>query len=276
MQTEKTVISKLFQEKTNLTEKKEKIQGQKTIINKRNNKMKKRQKSFTLIELLVVIAIIAILAAILLPALNSARERGRSASCVSSLKQYGNAMMAYHDAYDDYFVPAKGGGAGGEQLDYYLAPFVYGMSLEQKLSGLKPGQVPTCPSTASTFSVANQNRMTYSYHQSYDGDSFKAGYGVYYGAATPAYTQKVTKLQSVSGMMVLLDLPGALANKYISWKLREGGTRTASTGLGEGLLFGKGSHGNRDNMLMADAHVEDIVFSDIPETGGFWTHLAND
>ena len=237
--------------------------------------MKTQSKSFTLIELLVVIAIIAILAAILLPALNSARERGRSASCVSSLKQYGNAMMAYHDAYEDYFVPAKGGGAGGDLLDYYLAPFVYGMSLEQKLAGLKPGQVPTCPSTASVFLPTYQNRMTFSYHQCYVGDDFKAGYGLYYGAAIPSYTRKVTKLQSASGMMVLIDLPGAMANKYISYK-HVSLNQSATAGMGEGPLFGKGSHGNRDNMLMADGHVEDVVFSDIPETGGFWTHLAND
>ena len=70
------------------------------------------KSAFTLIELLVVIAIIAILAAILLPALNSARERGRSASCINNLKQVFHPLMAYAEANNDY-SPSGYGDADG-------------------------------------------------------------------------------------------------------------------------------------------------------------------
>ena len=75
-------------------------------------------KRFTLIELLVVIAIIAILAAILLPALQQARERGKASNCVSMRKQVGMWVFYYTEAFDGRMMILHWGGKGTSERWY--------------------------------------------------------------------------------------------------------------------------------------------------------------
>ena len=98
------------------------------------------RENFTLIELLVVIAIIAILAAILMSALNAAREKARAISCASNLKQLGTGINQYcvdntnvmpvttatYDIKNNWFNKLDGYVGGAETVTFRLPLFIQG------------------------------------------------------------------------------------------------------------------------------------------------------
>lgn len=117
---------------------------------------RRARTDFTLIELLIVISIIAIIASLLLPALNSARQKSLSASCISNQKQIGIANASYANDFNNYALPIGGG------YNTKTEPTLAQICTEQKyISDRKVFFCPAGPELANNWKQEGYGRNCY-------------------------------------------------------------------------------------------------------------------
>ncbi len=200
-----------------------------------NNSMRVKADAFTLIEVLVVIAIIAILAALLLPALSSAKEQVKSKSCLSSLRQLGIGTQMYFSDAGKTFPDMNG--------PYMGFTWVTGLGMLHLNEYVNLPKM-TCPSHPS---VADSRITTLSGYQQY----------------CYLYNTFLTETPVMLGSVMKPSSTGLVADAYGTYHARgtvgewyaigslipaapEHGLRTRADNRHKGLI----------NLLYMDAHVE--------------------
>jgi prepilin-type N-terminal cleavage/methylation domain-containing protein/prepilin-type processing-associated H-X9-DG protein len=141
----------------------------KNLLSKKNETLARRQRGFTLIELLVVIAIIAILAALLLPALQSAKSESMGIQCMSNMRQMCIGWRSYALDNKEYVVLSSLGGDNDpmnayvwckQEEDYTANAYNWNPNVDITIGPLYPYigayQVYKCPADTSVVNVNGQ------------------------------------------------------------------------------------------------------------------------
>lgn len=202
------------------------------------------KKGFTLIELLVVIAIIAVLVALLLPALNTARESGRKIQCQSLLWNIGRATTYYANEHQDRVMPWKMGPAldgRGFNPTVWSAVLV-GMSNGTNYVGLNPYKtnIYRCPKDRPIV-VGDGIDLTCSFcyndQATWKKNNFNCG--------PPYFSMRITDFERPAQFVVIQEFWsqdwGQPANHYWDaepWAINTGKYLYPHHGWGANVLFG--------------------------------------
>ncbi|MDD5598449.1 MAG: DUF1559 domain-containing protein [Victivallaceae bacterium] len=190
------------------------------------------KRVFTMIELLVVLAIIMILASMLLPALNKARDKARTISCVNNLKQIGGGMFMYANDNDD-FLPIIWGPDSSVLWEMTIRPY-----LGTKISS---GNIPACYICPAEI----QNSATM-------GCCYSMGKGTmeHYVTGSGVYTAtKISRIRKPSKVMLNVD-------GYYSASWGHSGTVVSKVTEESGGISYR--HARKANHLFVDGHISTI------------------
>jgi prepilin-type processing-associated H-X9-DG protein len=225
-----------------------------------------------LIELLVVIAIIGILAAMLLPALNRARDKGRTALCLSNLRQIGVAITMYADDHNEYYPAGYIAGYGDWPL--IIGPYVAkSAQTYTSAGGIRSSQVFVCPSGITPW--GKTTRISYSAHPILLGSP---------GLPSTLYLYRRTKVTRPTETVLVTDGPLTKpagsgpndwnafaqfsnvpdANNYYDSSTANGPANqpwatTSDGSAGNGLIRLRHSGNGGANFLFCDGHVETLM-----------------
>ena len=228
---------------------------------------------FTLIELLVVIAIIGILAAMLLPALQSARDRAQVAGCASKLKQLGVAQNLYAGDNDGYYAYSR----------HWWAVLLLD-------NGYLPGDTDPLPSglTTSHCQIANGDNVVWCNSAKTNNPYLKSQGGLYndwahHWGSSMKWGRSTYAINAIWNNSAVADMKRQSysdgKHPGVAFKIDNFYKPEARFMLADGNYYGgyvantyeiRAPHGNSSNLLFGDFHVESVPRTSFPLIGTNW------